>query len=250
MASPVLSLQNVTKAYQSEAGRQVPALDGVSLTVDEGEFVSLTGPTGCGKTTLLNIVAGLDTPDSGEVVLGPDLRPGGNMPCVFQHYTLFPWRSLLENVAFGLEMCGTPKSERESIPPKLLEQVGLQGFENAYPHELSGGMRQRAAIAQALAINPRMLLMDEPFGAVDDTTRLELQAVLARLWNDQRITILFVTHNIDEAITLGDRVIVFSPHPARLAADIPIELPRPRDPNGPGFMECFAKVRSALKHSS
>jgi len=224
-----LELRKVGKVFRSDTGPKVRALENVNLRVLQGEFVTLVGATGCGKTTLLNLIAGLDTADEGNLHLGRGLRFGDNIAHVFQHYTLFPWRTVVSNVSFGLQMRSVPRLERHARAGKLLARVGLKGFEDAYPHELSGGMRQRAAIAQALAIEPKLLLMDEPFGAVDDSTRNELQQMLTDLWQENQTTILFVTHNIDEAIVLGGRVLVFSERPGRIAREFKIDLPRPRD---------------------
>lgn len=243
MSGPILRLVGISKTYSSESGATVLALENLHLTVNEREFVTVIGPTGCGKTTLLNIIAGLDSQDGGEVLLAEGLKPGTNMPCVFQHYTLFPWRTLLQNVAFGLEMRGAPRTEMRTAAFDLLSKVGLTGFENAYPHELSGGMRQRAAIAQALASQPRMLLMDEPFGAVDDMTRKDLQRMIVELWQHADLTILFVTHNIDEAIAVGDRVIVLSDRPGRVTKEFAIDMPRPRDGMSEPFTDLFVEIR-------
>ncbi|MCK4849947.1 MAG: ABC transporter ATP-binding protein [Phycisphaerae bacterium] len=240
-----LELRGVSKSYCSESGSLVQALDGVGLTVQEGEFVVLIGPTGCGKTTLLNIAAGLLAPDSGQVLLGKGLRQGDNIPCVFQHYTLFPWRTLLHNVTFGLEMRSIARHDRNDTARALIAKVGLSGFEGAYPHELSGGMRQRGAIAQALAIKPKLLLMDEPFGALDDYTRMELQQMLIDLWQESQITVLFVTHNIDEAVVMGDRVIVFSERPGKVIKKLQVKLSRPRR----GLSQEFTKVLVELRQS-
>ncbi|MBN1676252.1 MAG: ABC transporter ATP-binding protein [Kiritimatiellae bacterium] len=242
----MLQLSHMSKTYCSDAGSSVAALDGLDLTVGAGEFVVLIGPTGCGKTTLLNIVAGLDSPDAGEVRRANGLLPGRNMPCVFQHYTLFPWRTLLRNVTFGLEMRGTPRADRLAIAANLLAKVGLTGFEQAYPHELSGGMRQRAAIAQALATEPKLLLMDEPFGAVDDATRRDLQQALVDLWQEGGMTVLFVTHNIDEAVVLGSRVSILSARPGRIVREFRIDLPRPRRRTDGAFADQHLRIREAL----
>jgi ABC-type nitrate/sulfonate/bicarbonate transport system ATPase subunit len=241
-----LELHGVSKTFHSDSGTKVQALEGVNLLVRKGEFITLVGATGCGKTTLLNLIAGLDTPDNGYLSLGNGLRFGDNIAYVFQHYTLFPWRSALGNVAFGLQMRGVPRKQRKSRASDLLARVGLSGFENAYPNELSGGMRQRAAIAQALAIQPKLLLMDEPFGAVDDSTRSELQQMLTELWQGHLPTILFVTHNIDEAIVLGGRVLVFSERPGKIEREFKIDLPRPRNRMTKEFTNLFIQIRRSL----
>lgn len=242
----VLELREVGKIFQSDTGAKVKALEDVNLRVHQEEFVTLVGATGCGKTTLLNLIAGLDTADEGSLRLGQGLRFGDNIAHVFQHYTLFPWRTTVSNISFGLQMRGVPRTERHNRAAVLLAKVGLKGFENAYPHELSGGMRQRAAIAQALAIEPKLLLMDEPFGAVDDSTRTELQQMLTDIWQENQITILFVTHNIDEAIILGSRVLVFSERPGKIAYEFKINLPRPRDGMTDEFTKLFIQIRTAL----
>ena len=241
-----LELRKVGKIFRSGMGAKVKALGDVNLLVRQGEFVTLVGATGCGKTTLLNLIAGLDTTDEGYLCLGEGLRFGDNIAHVFQHYTLFPWRTVVSNVSFGLQMRGIPRTERQTRAVRLLARVGLKGFENAYPHELSGGMRQRAAIAQALAIEPKLLLMDEPFGAVDDSTRTELQQMLTDLWQENQTTILFVTHNIDEAIVLGSRVLIFSERPGKIAYEFKIDLPRPRDRMTGEFTKLFIQIRKSL----
>jgi len=241
-----LDLRGVSKTFYSTTGAKVRALEDVNLVIQEGEFITLVGATGCGKTTLLNLIAGLDTPDDGYLRLGDGLRFGDNVAYVFQHYTLFPWRSTINNVSFGLQMRGIPRKERKSRAFELLSKAGLSGFKNAYPHELSGGMRQRAAIAQALAIQPKLLLMDEPFGAVDDSTRRELQQMLTELWQEHHTTILFVTHNIDEAIVLGGRVLVFSERPGKIVREFNVDLPRPRNRMTKEFTNLFIQIRQAL----
>jgi NitT/TauT family transport system ATP-binding protein len=242
----ILELDRVGKTFHADSGAKVTALERIDLAIRCGEFVTLVGPTGCGKTTLLDIAAGITEPEEGHVYRGPGVRLGRNVAYVFQHYTLFPWRTTLANVAFGLQMRGVPRRQRRTQATELLARVGLAGFEKARPHELSGGMRQRAAIAQALAIEPALLLMDEPFGAVDDATRTELQQMLVDLWQDRGMTILFVTHNIDEAILLGSRVVVFGGPPGRVVRQFSIELPRPRDRDTRRFTELFLDVRHSL----
>lgn len=241
-----LDVRGVSKTFRSEAGKNVTALQNVNLSVQQGDFVTLVGATGCGKTTLLNLIAGLDMADEGYVRLSNGLRFGDNIAYVFQHYTLFPWRTALRNVAFALQMHGMPRRQRKRKADELLCKVGLAGFENAYPHELSGGMRQRAAIAQALAMQPQLLLMDEPFGAVDDSTRSELQQMLTNLWQENHTTILFVTHNIDEAIVLGSKVLVFSERPGRIVREFNIDLPRPRNRMTQEFTDLFVQIRQSL----
>jgi len=244
--SVVLEVRGVSKTFYSTLGATVRALQDVNLAVHNSDFVTLVGATGCGKTTLLNLIAGLDAPDEGNLRLSDGLRFGDNIAYVFQHYTLFPWRTALGNVAFALQMRGIPRHRRKPKASELLYKVGLAGFENIYPHELSGGMRQRAAIAQALAMQPKLLLMDEPFGAVDDSTRGELQQMVTELWQENQTTIIFVTHNIDEAIVLGSRIIVFSERPGKIVREFKIDLPRPRNRMTKEFTDLFIQIRQSL----
>ena len=241
-----LTVRGVSKTFCSQSGAKVSALEGLELSVRRGEFVVLIGPTGCGKSTLLNILAGIEKPDRGEICFQSRSEDDDNIAYVFQHYTLFPWRTLLGNVSFGLQMRGVPRQERRQRARDLLGQVGLSDFEKAYPHETSGGMRQRAAIAQALAMNPEFLLMDEPFGALDDATRTELQRLLVRLCRASGTTVLFVTHTIDEAVMTADRILVFSSRPGRIIEEITVPISRPRDPLDPRFVELFVRIRSAV----
>lgn len=241
-SAPIIAMTGVSKTFPGESGNGVVAVEAVDFTVEAGEFVTILGPTGCGKTTVLNLAAGLLAPDSGSVTV----RVDGAVPCVFQHYTLFPWRTVLRNVMFGPLMRGIPAKESEEKARSLLGQVGLTGFVNAYPHELSGGMRQRAAIAQALALDPSLLLMDEPFGSLDDHTRREMQDLLAEIWANRHMTILFVTHNIDEALALGSRVIVFKGKPGRPADEIRVDLPRPRDRLSTDMTDFHIELRRLL----
>ena len=225
----MLTIANVSRVFESETGR-VEALRNINLEVFDKEFLCFIGPSGCGKTTLLRIVAGLDQPTSGEVLLeskaikSPDPERG----MVFQEYSLFPWRTIIDNIAFGLEMKKAPREERRRIALKYLELVGLEAFERSYPYELSGGMRQRVAIARALANDPKVLLMDEPFGSVDAQTRNFLQGELLRIWGETRKTVLFITHSIDEAVYLADRVVVLSARPGQIREIIKVDLERPR----------------------
>ncbi len=224
-----LEIKNVSKKFSSKNGI-LTALEDINLNVQAGEFVCWLGPSGCGKSTLLNIVAGLDQPTSGTVHIDGKLvrGTGTDRVMIFQSAALFPWLSVFDNVKFGLHMIGVPKPERQVIARRFLAMVNLRDFENAFVHELSGGMKQRVAIARALATNPDVLLMDEPFGALDAQTRDILHEELQRIWLETRKTILFVTHNVREAIVLGDRVVVFSARPGRIKKIFTIDLPRPR----------------------
>lgn len=206
------------------------ALEKVNFEVVEGEFVCLLGPSGCGKTTLLRLAAGLDSPTEGEIFLDGKKIIGVNRECgfVFQEYVLFPWRTVRGNIEFGPEVKGMPKEERERISEYYTDLVGLRGFENHYPHELSGGMKQRVGIARAYANNPKLLLMDEPFGALDAQTRNLMQGELLRIWEKEHISALFVTHSVDEAVFLADRIIVMSARPGTVKEIFNVDLPRPR----------------------
>ncbi|MFH1323108.1 MAG: ABC transporter ATP-binding protein [Methanobacteriota archaeon] len=206
------------------------AVSDVNLEVADGEFVCLLGPSGCGKTTILRMAAGLDAPTEGELLLDSRKIEGVNKECgfVFQEYVLFPWRTVKENIEFGPEMKGMKKNECERISQHYIELVGLKGFEDHYPHELSGGMKQRVGIARAYANNPKLLLMDEPFGALDAQTRNLMQGELLRIWEKEHISALFVTHSVDEAVYLADRVVVLSARPGTVKEIFDITLPRPR----------------------
>ena len=226
-----LIIRGLSKTYfDPYAGAHVPAVSDVSLEVQQGEFVSIVGPSGCGKTTLLNMIAGFLPPSEGQITL--DGRavsgPGPDRGVVFQSFALFPWKTALENVTFGPKMRGVPREERERIGREYLALVGLLGAEGRYPTELSGGMQQRVAVARALANSPDLLLMDEPFGSVDAQTRMTLQEELTRIWQERRPTILFVTHDVEEAVFLANRVIVLSSGPGRVLAELAVLLPRPR----------------------
>ncbi|MDM7935175.1 MAG: ABC transporter ATP-binding protein [Methanothrix sp.] len=211
-------------------GREMEVLRDINLSISENEFVCFVGPSGCGKTTLLRIIAGLEDPTTGTVTLSgePIMGPGPERGMVFQEYSLFPWRTVLDNVAFGLELKGVPSEERRGRAREYLRMVGLERFEARYPHELSGGMKQRVAIARALVNDPRALLMDEPFGALDAQTRNVMQSELLRIWEERRKTVVFVTHSVDEAIYLADRIVIMSARPGRIKDVIEVDLPRPR----------------------
>ena len=219
----------MSKSYADRRGRAVEALRDVSLTVEAEEFVALLGPSGCGKSTLLNMVAGLLAPSGGAIHFEGVEAPGRPLTAmVFQEFALFPWRTVRANVEFGLEELGIPAGARGRRARELIELTGLAGFEAKYPHQLSGGMRQRVGIARALAVDPSVLLMDEPFSALDAQTRQLMQEELLAIWERTRKTILYVTHNIQEACYMADRVVVLSRRPGRVLADVPVGLARPR----------------------
>ncbi len=224
-----LQIQDLSKVYRSD-GREVVAIDEINLAIRNKEFATILGPSGCGKSTLLRIVAGLMKPTRGMVRLdGTAISgPGRDRGMVFQSYTLFPWLTVMENIQFGLGLSGVAKVEQEQIAKAFVEKVGLRGFEEAYPRALSGGMKQRVAIARALANNPAILLLDEPFGALDAQTRSLMQELLTQVWEDLHKTILFVTHDVEEAIFLSDRVFIMTARPGRIKAEIGIPLERPR----------------------
>jgi len=224
-----LHIHNVVKIYWSD-GNELLAIDEIDLKIRDKEFATLLGPSGCGKSTLLRIVAGLTQPTQGVVRLDGNVirAPGQDRGMVFQSYTLFPWLTVKENIKFGLEISGRPKGEQEKIAQEFVEKVGLKGFEHTYPKGLSGGMKQRVAIARALANNPAILLLDEPFGALDAQTRALMQELLTQVWEELHKTILFVTHDVEEAIFLSDRVFVMTARPGKIKAEIDIPLERPR----------------------
>ena len=226
---PLLNVRNLSKSFQRQ-NRFVSALENFDLTVDAGEFVAIVGPSGCGKSTFLHMLGGFEPIDGGSMMLdGVEVsKPGPDRGMLFQEYALYPWRTVAGNILWPLEIQKMPKAERLKTADRFISMVGLTAFRNHYPHELSGGMKQRVALARLLALNPRILLMDEPFGALDAQNRELLQEELQQIWETSRKTVLFVTHDIDEAIYLADRVIVFTARPGRIKADIRIDLPRPR----------------------
>jgi NitT/TauT family transport system ATP-binding protein len=227
----MISVRGIRKTFATENGAAAtPALDDLAFDVAPHEFVCIVGPSGCGKTTLLRILAGLIGPDAGEVLVNGTrvTGPGSERAMVFQQPTLLPWANVLTSVAFGLQLRGVSKAEREDIARGLIKTVGLEGFEDHFPRQLSGGMQQRVGLARALAVNPSILLMDEPFAAVDAQTRRLLQDQLLRLHLDTQKTIVFVTHDIDEAVRLGDRVLVMSQRPGRIVESVTVAVPRPR----------------------
>src|SRR5262252_9007419 len=242
-----IEIRDVSLIYDTPGGK-VPGVKDVNLNVGASEFVCIVGPSGCGKSTLLNIIAGFLAPSAGEIRIGgkPVTGHGLDRGVVFQDFAqLFPWLTALGNVAFGLEMKGVAKAEREAIARKQLELVKLEKFVASYPHHLSGGMQQRVAIARALAYNPSVLLMDEPFAALDALTRDDMQRLLAEVWRETRKTVVYVTHNVAEAVYLADRVVVMTPHPGMVKTEVPIHLPRPRDPLSVEFLQY---QKSLLRH--
>jgi len=252
IAPSKLAIDNVSKSFQSASGN-VLALDHVSLQVDEGEFVCLVGASGCGKTTLLNIIAGLEKPDGGNVLADgkPITSPGRDRLVMFQESALFPWLDVFGNVLFGLKLKpNLTNKDRRDVAKYYLELVGLTRFERANIHELSGGMKQRVALARALAPNPRVLLMDEPFAALDALTREQLYGDLQRIWEERKKTIVFVTHNVREAACLGERVLLFSPHPGRIQEEFAVDLPRPRDINSVDLASYATKIIRSLRKFS
>ncbi|MBU5481605.1 ABC transporter ATP-binding protein [Blautia sp. MSJ-19] len=249
-----LQVRDLSKIYEDN-GREVVALKDVNLEVKESEFVMIVGPSGCGKTSLINIIGGLDTASSGEVLLDGKAvnRPGADRGMVFQGYSLFPWLSVQKNVEFGLKMKKVPAAERAEHARKYIRLVGLEGFEDALPRQLSGGMKQRVAIARTLANEPEVLLMDEPFGALDAQTRVVMQELLADISRRTGTTILFITHDIDEAVLLGERIYVMSRRPGTVRDAITVDIPGERDHNSlvlPEFLETKKKIMDMLWQES
>jgi len=226
-----LAIENVSRIFPGvRGGTPTRALEPTNLAVADNDFVTILGPSGCGKSTLLRLIAGLDQPSTGRILLnGAQVSgPGADRGMVFQSYTLFPWLTVADNVAFGLREKGVAREQRDAVVRDWLGRIGLTGFEHHYPKQLSGGMQQRTAIARALANDPAILLLDEPFGALDNQTRALMQELLLGIWERERKTVLFVTHDIEEAIFLASRVVVMSARPGRIKAEVPIDLPHPR----------------------
>ncbi len=239
-----IKIENLSKKFND---RRI--LENINLEVREGEFLCIVGPSGCGKTTLLRIIAGLEKPTTGKIFADDKLveEPGADRGFVFQQYTLFPWRTVLENVTFGLELKGVPKDEREEIAMEYLKLVGLEDFKDSYPYELSGGMKQRVAIVRALSNSPKVLLMDEPFAALDIQTRNLLQKELLYIWMKTGETIIFVTHNVDEAVFLGDRIVVMSARPGRILQIFEVEIERIRDRIDEDFLALRGEILNLLE---
>ena len=243
-----LAIKNVSKTFTTDAG-SIQALDSVSFDVRPGEFLCLLGPSGCGKSTLLNLIAGLDTCDQGSLQLNGHTIEGTDPErlVIFQEGGLFPWLTVRQNVEFGLKIRGTPKRDRRYLAEETLASVGLSKFIDAYPHQLSGGMKQRAAIARGLVLDPKVLLMDEPFAALDAQTRDRLHEELQEIWHRSSKTIVFVTHNVREAACLADRIILLSPHPGRVYKEYKVDAPRPRAIENSSVMDVVRTVQADLK---
>jgi len=250
-----LHIQGVSRTFTSAKGPATQALLPVDFHVADNDFVTILGPSGCGKSTMLRIVAGLDQPTAGRVLLDgqPVTGPGADRGMVFQSYTLFPWLTIEQNIRFGLRERGVAESVQKERAAYFIAKVGLRGFEQHYPKQLSGGMQQRTAIARALANDPKILLMDEPFGALDNQTRVLMQELLLGIWEAERKTVMFVTHDIDEAIFMANRVAVFSARPGRIKSEIAVDLPHPRHyrvKTSPEFMELKARLTEEIRAES
>lgn len=247
-----LVLQDLSKSFVLDGKSEVEALSHLDLEVSEGEFVSILGPSGCGKTTLLRIIAGLDLASGGTILLNgnPISGPCPRMAMIFQEYSLYPWKTVIDNIAFGLEVKGVETQKRREKARELLELVGLQDFSGNFPYELSGGMRQRVAVARALAIDPQILLMDEPFGALDAQTRNMLQKELLEVWEKTKKTVVFVTHSVDEAVFLSDRIIVLTARPGTIKEVVNIDLTRPRERTGAEFARIRRYVLDLVEQAS
>lgn len=242
---PKIFIQNLTKTY---SGGEVVALQEINLEVRANESLCILGPSGCGKTTLLRILGCLISRDCGEILLDEDPvnAPRPDVAVVFQHFGLFPWKSLEENIGYGLRLRGKPKEETREIVGRYIQLMGLKGFEKSYPYQLSGGMQQRAGLARALAVNPSLLLMDEPFGSLDAQTREMMQEELLRILEAEKKTMIFVTHSIDEAILLGDRIVVMSCRPGRIREILPVDIPRPRKIISVRAHPCYFELRKSI----
>lgn len=247
---PTIEFRNISKNYENNESDETKALENINLNVKDGEFVCVLGPSGCGKSTLLEITAGLLSHSEGEILLDGKLQSGTSrdIGVVFQDSSLFPWRTIRKNVEFGLEVAGMDKNKRDEKVQKAIEMVGLKGFEDKYPHQLSGGMRQRAGIARTLVNDPACILMDEPFSAVDHLTRLTLQDEIIKIWHKEKKTILFITHDVAEAVYLSNRVVLLTPRPGRIQRifDVPYEWPRNR--NNPALLKIVEKIYIGLNN--
>jgi NitT/TauT family transport system ATP-binding protein len=248
-----IELRNIVKTFSDpKRGRELLTLDQIDLDIEANDFVCLLGPSGCGKSTLLNIVAGFEHPTSGVARVDGRIidRPGSDRGVVFQQPTLMPWLTVIDNVAFHLRLKGVPKHERRARAREFIELVGLTGFEHHHPSELSGGMNQRVGIARALLMNPRVILMDEPFAALDAQTKLEMQEELVAIWQRHRCTIIFVTHSVDEALVLGNKIVIMTRRPGRIRDCVDFDMPRPRDITSPAFNDTKRHVLRLIREES
>ena len=245
---PTIKIKNLEKYYPGENGEMTHALTDINMEIRDGEFVCIVGPSGCGKSTLLEIVAGLFEHTAGEVLLDdvPVKGTSRDIGVVFQDASLYPWRTIKKNIAFGMDIAKVPKDEREERVTKYVRMMNLSGFENKYPSQLSGGMKQRAGIARALVMNPKVILMDEPFSAVDHLTRCTLQEELIRIRQEEKKTVLFVTHDINEAVYLADRVILLSPRPSKVQEEYEISIPHPRTRSDDYLVQKAADIVAAI----
>jgi NitT/TauT family transport system ATP-binding protein len=244
----LIEIANVSKIYATSDEKPTWGLQDVSVNIERGEFICAIGPSGCGKTTLLNIIGGFIQPTEGTAKRNGEVieKPGPDRGVVFQEYALFAWLSARENIEFAMRLKGVPKAERRAKSDRYLEMIGLTRAADRYPGELSGGMRQRVAVARALINEPEILLMDEPFAAVDAMTRAVLQEELLKLWQSLKLSVLFITHNIEEAVFLSTRIVVMTPHPGRIKTIVPVDLPFPRDRGSPEFGVVYARVNKAF----
>jgi len=253
--TPILSVKNIVKIFRN--GSEVKAIDDVSFDVNHDEFICIIGPSGCGKSTLLRIIAGLETADSGQILFRgePKTKPTPKVTMVFQTFGLLPWKTAIENVELPMEVAGIDKAEAKAQADRYLKMVGLGMFENAYPHDCSGGMRQRIGVARALALGPEVLLLDEPFSALDELTAKSLRILLLRIWGDPALptnNFVMVTHNVEEAVMMADRIVVMSPRPGRVVGELKVPLPRPRFEHlrDPLFFETVDKLMAMLSSTT
>lgn len=244
-----IKVSSVSKVYKNSKGEEFESLDNVNLTIEKGEFICLLGPSGCGKSTLLNLMAGFDKPSTGDIVINNNQvkEPSPDFVTIFQNYGLLPWRSVKKNVELGLESKKISKKERSKIADEFIELVGLSKFSKHHPSQLSGGMQQRVAIARALAVDPEIIFMDEPFGALDAMTRMNMQDEISSIWEKKKKTIIFVTHDIEEAVFLGDKIVIMTPSPGKIKSIVNVPISRKRDRTSEGFLKIRDSVFEEFK---